>query len=253
MSAQKLEAGSGMNWITGAVQLVLGNPVVFLVMGLIVAAIQIVPILGSLVILVIGPALYGGIAYAAREQDQDRTPEIGQLFRAFSESGKAGPMIMLCLPTVAGAILLFVLLIVFVGGALLGGGLSSMNSGSSTALIGALGGSALILIPLALAIGLAVYALQFFAIPRVMFDGVEPIAAMKQSLADCLANLGAYLIFVVVLMVVAVVLTVILSVLGILGGLLVGTILTPMVGCGLYLAWKQAYGSILLPAEAPVA
>ena len=253
MSAQKLEAGSGMNWITGAIQLVLGNPVVFLVMGLIVAAIQIVPILGSLAILVIGPALYGGVVYAAREQDQGRTPEIGQLFRAFSESGKAGPMIMLCLPTIAGAILLFVLLIVFVGGALLGGGLSSIGSDSSTALLGALGGSALILVPLAIAIGLAVYALQFFAISRVMFEGAEPIAAMKQSFSDCLANLGAYLIFVVVLMVAFVVMSLILSVLGILGGLLVGTIVTPVTGCGLYQAWKQAYGSNLLQVDAPVA
>mgnify|MGYP006347756617 CR=1 FL=1 len=44
-----------------------------------------------------------------------------------------------------------------------------------------------------------------------------------------------------------------LSVLGILGGLLVGTIVTPVTGCGLYQAWKQAYGSNLLQVDAPVA
>lgn len=251
MSAQKIEAGSGLNWITGSIQLILKNPVVFLVMGLIVAAIGMVPVLGGLVIIVIGPALYGGIAYAAREQESDRTAEIGQLFRAFSESGKAGPMIMLCLPSIAGAVLLFVLLMIVVGGALLGGGLSALSSGSTEALIGSLGGGALILIPLALAIALTVYALQFFAIPRVMLEGAEPMAAMKQSFSDCLGNPGAYLIFVALLMVVAIVLGLVLSVLGFIGGLLVSTLLTPIIGCGLYLAWRQVYAGSEVEADAP--
>jgi uncharacterized membrane protein len=241
MSTQKIEAGSGLNWITGAVQLILKNPAVFLVMGLIVAAIGLVPILGGLVMIVIGPALYGGIVYAAHEQESGRTTEIGQLFRAFSEQGKSGPMIMLCLPSIAGAVLLFVLLMIVVGGALLGGGLSALSSGSAEALLGALGGGALILIPLALAIALVVYALQFFAIPRVMLEDAEPMAAMKQSFLDCLGNPGAYLVFVVLLMVVAVVLSLILGILGFIGGLLVSTLITPVIGCGLYLAWRQIH------------
>lgn len=242
MGARKIQAGSGIEWIGGAFQLILQNPVAFLVMGLIVAAIGIVPLLGGLVTIVLGPALYGGIVHAAREQDQGRNADIGQLFRAFSEPGKIGPMIMLCLPSIAGAVLLFVLLIIFVGGALLGGGLSALGSGSSSAILGALGGSALVLVPLVLAIALAIYALQFFAIPRVMLEGVDPMAAMKQSFSDCLANAGAFLVFVGVLMVGVIVLGVVLAVLGFLGSLLVFTVLAPVVGCGLYLAWRQAYG-----------
>ena len=146
-------------------------------MGLIVAAIGIVPLLGGLVTVILGPALYGGIVLCrAREQEQGRNAEIPQLFRAFSEPGKLGPMIMLCLPSIAGAVLIFVLLIIFLGGALLGGGFSAASSGSPGAIIGALGGGALILIPLMLAVALAVYALQFFAIPRVMLEGAEPMA-----------------------------------------------------------------------------
>ncbi|HMM68535.1 MAG TPA: BPSS1780 family membrane protein [Dokdonella sp.] len=251
MSARKIPAGSGIEWIGGAFQQILGNPVVFLVMGLIVAAIGIVPLLGGLVTIVLGPALYGGIVYAAREQDEGRNADIGQLFRAFSEPGKIGPMIMLCLPSIAGAVLLFVLLVIFVGGALLGGGLSSLSSGSSAALLGALGGSALLLIPFMLAIALAIYALQFFAIPRVMLEGVEPMAAMKQSFSDCLANAGAFLVFIVVLMVGVVVLSVVLAVLGFLGSLLVFTLVAPLAGCGLYLAWKQAYGGAVSADPAP--
>lgn len=251
MSAQKIEAGSGLNWITGAIQLILKNPGAFLVMGLIVAAIGFFPILGGLAMVVIGPALYGGIVYAAHEQESGRTAEIGQLFRAFGESGKSGPMIMLCLPSIAGAVLLFVLLMVVVGGALLGGGFSALSSGSADALLATLGGSALILIPMGLTIVLVVYALQFFAIPRVMLDGAEPMAAMKQSFSDCLSNLGAYLVFVVLLMVVAIVLKMVLAVLGFFGGLIVSTLLSPIVGCGLYLAWRQVYPEFAVGSESP--
>lgn len=250
MSEQKTEAGSGLNWITGAIQLVLKNPGVFLVMGLIVAAIGIVPILGGLVMIVIGPALYGGIVFAAREQESARTTEIGHLFRAFNEPGKSGSMIMLCLPSIAGAVLLFVLLMIVVGGALLGGGLSVLRGGGSAeSLLTALGGGALVLIPIALAIALIVYALQFFAIPRVMLEGAEPIAAMKQSFLDCIGSLWAFLVFVAVLMGAAIVLSLTLGLLGFVGDLLVTALLTPVIGCGLYLAWRQVSPRSAVPAD----
>ena len=250
MNAKSVSAGSGIEWISGAFQRILRNPAAFLVMGLIVAAIGIVPLLGGLVTVILGPALYGGIVYAAHEQEQGRNAEIPQLFRAFNEPGKLGPMIMLCLPSIAGAVLIFVLLIIFLGGALLGGGLSSVSSGSPAAIVGALGAGALVLVPLMIAVALAVYALQFFAIPRVMLEGAEPMAAMKQSFRDCLANIGAYLVFVGVLMLGFIVLAVVLSVLSFLGSLLVSTVLVPTVACGLYLAWQQV-GAGAAAAEPP--
>ena len=109
---------------------------------------------------------------------------------------------------------------------------------------------ALILVPLMIAVALAVYALQFFAIPRVMLEGAEPMAAMKQSFRDCLANIGAYLVFVGVLMLGFIVLAVVLSVLSFLGSLLVSTVLVPTVACGLYLAWQQV-GAGAAAAEPP--
>ena len=57
------------------------------------------------------------------------------------------------------------------------------------------------MILIAVALMFVIYALQFFAVPRVMLDGVEPFAAMKESLNACLANVGAFIVFGVVLMV----------------------------------------------------
>ena len=76
------------------------------------------------------------------------------------------------------------------------------------------------------------------------------MAAMKQSFRDCLANIGAYLVFVGVLMLGFIVLAVVLSVLSFLGSLLVSTVLVPTAACGLYLACQQV-GAGAAAAEPP--
>ncbi len=135
------------------------------------------------------------------------------------------------------------LAIVFVGGALLGGGETILANGSSTALLAGLGGGLLVFLPLALLVGLVVYALQFFSIPRVMLDGAEPFEAMKESLRICRENIGAYLLFVVGVLIIAIVLSVVLMWLGFIGALLVSTVLSPLVGVGLYLAWDDVFAA----------
>lgn len=251
MSFGKVEAGSGLRWLSDAIGLVFGNPAVFLVMGLIMAAINFVPILGGLVLTILGPALLGGIVYAAREQSHGGKPEIMQLFRAFQEPGKIGPMLLLCLPSIVGGCVLLICGFVFGLGALLSGGLSAAN-GSSVGL-GALGGGVLVLGLIAIVMTFAIYALQFFAVPRVMLEGAEPFAAMKESLGACLANIGAFLLFGIVLFLVFCVLAIVLMFIPILGWIALIAVATPVFACGEYLAWKQVYSDAAdrVPPAAP--
>lgn len=249
MSFRKVEAASGMNWLSGAVGIVSRNPVEFLVMGLIVAAINLVPVLGGLFLALCGPALAGGIAYAAREQDQGRRPEIMHLFRAFQEPGRIAPMLMLCLPSLVGGFVILVFGFVFGLSALIGGGLGAAASdGSGAPWLAALGGGFLAFGLVAVAVLVAVYALQFFAIPRVMLDHAEPWEAMKDSLSACLANLGAFVLYAVVVLVVAGVLFVVLAIIPVLGWLALFTALAAVTACAQYLAYREVYGG---PAETP--
>jgi len=240
MSFGKVDAGSGMTWLTDAVNLVLKNPAAFLVMGLILAVINFIPILGGLALTIFGPALIGGLVFAAREESEGRKAEIAHLFRAFQEPGKLGPMLLLCLPAIVGGAVLLVLVFVFGVGALLGGGLSAA-SGSEFGW-GAFGGGVVVLVVLAVAIGFLIYALQFFAVPRVMLEGAEPFAAMKESLSACIANIGAFLLFGIVLVVAFVVLGVVLAFIPILGWLALMTAGSAVFGCAEYFAWRQVYG-----------
>lgn len=238
MSFAKVEAGKGVTWLTEAVRLVMANPVAFLVMGLIVAVINLVPFLGGLALMILGPALLGGIVHAAREEAEGRKAEISHLFRAFQEPGRIGPMLLLCLPTIAGAVLLLICMFVFGLGALLGGLSGAADSATG---LGALGGGLVVVVLVGIALTFLIYALQFFAVPRVMLDGVEPFAAMKESLNACLANIGAFLVFCVVLGVAFFVLAIVLMIIPFLGWLALTMAATVVFACGEYLAWREVF------------
>src|SRR5688572_14934560 len=120
MSYRTVEAGRGVAWMTEAIQLVMKAPAVFLVQALIVAVISVIPVLGQLAMLVLGPALLAGMVWSMREADQGREPQIPQLFEGFTREGRIGGLIALCLPAIAGGLAFLVLGVVFFGGALLG-------------------------------------------------------------------------------------------------------------------------------------
>ena len=202
MSHRKVEASRGIEWIRGAAELLLKNPAPFAMMGLVLAVIGFVPLLGALAILILGPTLYGGLVYAAARQERGEPIEVGNLFEAFRQEGKVGRMVMLCLPNVALLLVVVVLAVVaLVGFGLAAAFASAANSGelpSMEVLLGSVGIGglmmfALILIPLALAVA----ALLFLSVSRVMLQDIEPFAAMKQSFKACLDNFGAFLIAVI--------------------------------------------------------
>lgn len=240
MSFHQVPAGSGLQWLTDAVQLILKNPAPFALMGLVVGVISMVPFLGGLALLLLGPALYGGIMYAAQEQAAGRSADFAHLFQAFREEGRIGKMLMLCLPGVAALVLIGILAVFFVGGALLGAaGASAANASNLAAAMFGVGG--LVFLVLAIAIGFVSYALTLFATPQVMLTGADPIAAMKESLQACIANIGAVLVFVVVMGVAWVVLALVLSVVPLVGQLLLVIAVVPIAAVACFMAWQQVY------------
>jgi hypothetical protein len=238
MAFQKVPAGNGLQWITEAVNLIMKNPAPFLLMGLVIAVIGMIPILGGLALLVLGPALYGGIMYAANEQQAGRKADFQHLFEAFKQEGKLMKMIVLCLPSVAAGVLIVVLVFMLVGGVMMSGG---MSSSPEAAVMAALAASSVILLPVLIFVGLAVFALTFFATPRVMLDGAEPMDAMKDSVRAVLANIGPALVYCIVMIVAAGLALVILTFIPIIGPLLWTVVLVPVMSVAGYIALRQVY------------
>lgn len=242
MNIRRVDAGQGIAWLTEAVQLLLRNPAPFALMGLVIGAIMMVPVAGSLAMAIAGPALYGGIVLAAREQHAGRSADFAQLFAAFQQPGKAGPMLTLCLPGVVAGLLILVLGVIFIGGALLAAGVSAATDSQALAGV-SLGAGGLMFLVLAVAIGLAAWSLLLFAIPRVMLDGAEPLAAMQESARACLANWAAVLVFLVVVFVAALLVGVLLGWIPLLGQLAFTIVAVPVVSSALFFASRDVFGS----------
>lgn len=241
MNIRRVDAGQGIAWLTEAVQLLQKNPAPFALMGLVIGAILMVPLIGSVAMAIAGPALYGGIMVAAREQAAGRSADFPQLFTAFQQPGKAGPMLILCLPGIAAGLLIIVLGVIFLGSALLAAGVSAAADADALAGV-SLGAGGLVFALLAILAGITAYALVFFATPRVMLDGIEPITAMKESLQACLDNWAAILILVVVLLVTVMVASLLLGWIPLLGHLVISVVVIPVVCTATFIASREVFG-----------
>jgi uncharacterized membrane protein len=245
MTARAVPAGNGVQWLTSAAQLVFKNPAAFLLMGLIIGILSIIPLVNLLTIIAM-PALYAGVIYAARKEDSGQPASVGDLFQGFQQPGKIGPLLMLCLPTIALFVVMLILTFVLAGGfiAALAGG-----QGSS-AVMGAGFGAIILLFLLYLVGAIFVGLLMFFSIARVMFDGVDAFSAMKESLSASIKNIGAVLIAGVIIFGAAFVLMII-PILGPIAFLIIGM---PIVIVTFYCAYKDVFGleqSMSSPLQAP--
>ena len=253
MSYKSVDAGRGVVWLGNAFALLMKNPAVLLVMALILAVFQAIPVL-NFALVFIGPALFGGYLYAMREQDQDRPAEIAQLFAAFQIPGKIGNMLLLCVPGLVVSVVCSLLVFVFISGAVLGAALGS-GSGNSMGLMAGVGLGGLIAALIILGFVLALYAVLFFAVPRVMFDEVEPFTAMTESVSACLANLGAMLLVGVAVLFAGMVSFLILGFLGMIGLVLWGVAFWAMAAAVSYVSYKDVFGvrdmNVLTPPPPP--
>ncbi|MCB1561504.1 MAG: hypothetical protein KDI75_10500 [Xanthomonadales bacterium] len=265
MSESNTDAGSGVTWLSQGLQLFLKNPVPFAVMGLILGVIGMVPLLGGLVMMILGPALYAGMMSGYRAEAGGGKAEIGNLFAAFQQEGKVVKLLPLCLPGIAAAIVIGI-----VAGVLLIGAVATAAGGSVAASqmsspegvmammsgVGIIGG--LIALVVFIAVALVAWALLFTAIPRVMFDGVEPFTAMKESFGTVKSNLFAFIGFALVAMigyaVVAFVLNLLLGwswITSFLPPLLMAAGFTPVIVGGLYSAYRQLFGGAAVAEALP--
>ncbi len=261
-------AARGMQWLKAAIGMVDRNPRGLLMVSLAFIIIgQLPSLFGSLqqlaellmfVVLMIGPALAGGLMHAIAEAEAGRPVSLGQLFEAFRRPGRLLPMLVLGMLTV-----LALLLLVFAAEKVLGPDniallvkIGSQQLQPDEATMEQLAQPLLRFLMLATVIAFVLFTGLFFAVPRVLFDGRPPLAAFLESFAACAANvlpLTVYGLAFVALMFVAVLVFAVLSLLlGLLGklGAALGfvlylawlTLVVLVSTSGNYLAWRDVFG-----------
>ncbi|HET8897775.1 MAG TPA: hypothetical protein VFN09_03200 [Rhodanobacteraceae bacterium] len=246
MSMNSVPASAGIDWLVGAASLAKRWPLVFPVMGLIIALIGLIPFLGGLVTLILGPALIGGTVAAAHTANRGGAPSAGQLFQGFQQSDRVGALVALCIPTVVALLVAAALVFVFAIGAFISGALANAQAllDNPQAIWAAFGGGLLLLIPLLVALLLAAYAFTYFAIPRCMLGSIEAFPAMGESWRAARANAGAFAVSCIVLLVGSWVLLYVLSLLhlGRIGDLLTSAAVYTVLGPMLYFGTRAVFG-----------
>lgn len=241
----KMGASRGWHWVGQALSLARRWPTVFPLMGLIVGGIALIPWIGGMVLLFLGPSLIAGTILAAQRADAGHQPAVGDLFARFRDGERLGPTLTLCLPTVAGQ---------FVGG--LVGGIALLSAMRSHGIdihdlesdpqkfVSALGPSLLGWGALAMVIMLVAYAFLFTSIARVALDKQEAMPSMGESARQAARHPAAWLVMMLTLLLCMFVPACIglLVRLPLLASLLVYTVLYTVLGPTLYFAWRDLFG-----------
>ncbi len=195
---RRLDAERGLGWISDAWSLFsarAGLWVLLAVVGLgILLLAGVVPLLGTLLSPFVSALVAGGFMLVAEKQRSRQSPEVSDFFAILSHSGFKPLMVLTLLYLalyVAAALLLVPVFAVTGGtatvfGAILGGEEAALAAGLGSLLLGVL---------VFLLLALPILAMYWFAVPLVLFDGVEPWRAMKASLRATLVNMIPLLVY----------------------------------------------------------
>jgi len=228
-------AADGWHWIRDAFGLVGAKPGFwigsFLLIFVLLMAVSLVPFIGQLVTMFVGPFLIAGFVHAARRQAHGDDPEFGDLMIGVRDH--AGTLLAVALIYLAGT--LIILLVVF--------GVVFATMGTDFVL----GGGELdpevvtkswpmflLAWLLAMALILPLLMAYWFAPALVVFDGLGAVDAMKSSFFGCLRNILPFLIYGLALIPIM-----LIAALPLLLGFLV---VMPMLLASYFTAWRSVFG-----------
>lgn len=193
-------AGHGWDWITQGFALFrqsgwawVGAVLLFMLINIFLG---LVPFIGELFNVLIGPVLLGGFMYGARMQQRGRRFEVADMFQGFRD--RFGPLVTLGALYLGFVIAIMVTVGVVIGiGVAISGGpdLATLDQQDPAVLFAAIGPLLIIAVPLLLLLLIPLAMAYWFAPALVMLDGMPPLAAMQLSLQACLRNILPFLVY----------------------------------------------------------
>jgi uncharacterized membrane protein len=182
-------AGRGWSWFAEGWGLFKQSPLIwivnFLVFMFILIAIELVPLIGGIVGMLLAPVLGAGIMIGARAVHQGEALEVGHLFAGFRD--RTGQLAVVGVLYLLGTSLIVLAVLLLVGVGVFGG----MARGS----LEALGAGVLLGILVAAALSIPLVMAYWFAPALVALNGYAPLDAMKTSFSACLKNVVPFLVY----------------------------------------------------------
>jgi uncharacterized membrane protein len=183
----------------------------------------IIPFIGSLALMVLGPVFAGGVMLGCKALDEGRELEIGHLFAGFKD--KFGTLATVGAIYLAAQVVIMLVVMLITGASLFT--LSSGGASAGTAMGIVL--SILVMMALMIPVAMAVW----LAPALVVLNDRSAVEAMKESFAGCLKNIVPFLLYGVVLFVASLVAAIPLF----LGWLVLG----PVFAGSIYASYRDIY------------
>lgn len=194
-----LSAGHGWAWITQAWALFKQQPRIWslavALVYLVTIALSMVPAIGSLATMILGPVFAGGLMLGAQTQQRTGTLTVVAGFDGFSRHG--GQLALVGLLYLLGLVLVFVAagLVAVTAGGLSAGSLEALNAGDPEVVAAAMGPGILSLVLVATLFFVPLLMAYWFAPPLVALDGLSALDAMRMSFVGCLKNILPFLAY----------------------------------------------------------
>ncbi|UCH52186.1 MAG: DUF2189 domain-containing protein [Pseudomonadota bacterium] len=233
MKAKAVTVADAVGWFAGGWRIFIRHPALWIVLGLIflvtAVVLSLVPFLGGTALTLLSPVLTAGFLHAAREVDQGRPLQATHVFQGFKAKDKLTRLLALGGIAVLIWVVVFLALIVFIGGPMMRAMQDDMPAHAASIDAGTFIGLSLVVVVLTLAMMALLYAT-----PLVMFRGIAVGKAMRSSFVACARNWLPLLVFGVLYGAVAV----LASMPFMLGWL----VLLPVTVAMLYRSYSQMYG-----------
>jgi hypothetical protein len=264
MANAHIPALEALNWIRSGFERVRGEPARWLGMTLvyliIALALKYIPFLGTFLLVLLTPIMFGGALLALRSASVKAPADAAgwaraltldgarELFQAFRREDHTFAIVIVCIVTLGLCIMVNIPELLITGGSIISGlqGANIAGSVQPTTLIG-------------LAIVTALYLLLamalFFLIPLTLFGERQPIPAVAESFHAVKQNAGAVALFVAPFLVLNLLIIVMFGVSRPLGYLLLltaGLCAIPVFVAGLHESYRTVFEAIAPAAAAPL-
>jgi hypothetical protein len=219
-------AGHGWQWIKGAWARFRAQPWpwaagVVLIYGINVL-LTLVPVIGGLASVVLGPVFLGGLLLGARAQERTGRFRAASAFDGFSANG--GQLALVGVLYFIGIIAVFFVaaMLVMAGGLLSTGAMEALTANDPEALAAVAGPGLVLMLLLIMLLIVPVIMGYWFAPALVALEGMPALQAMITSFRACLMNIMPFLVYGLALLLLMVGLGLVFAILGGVVGALAG-------------------------------
>lgn len=265
---RKVPFNAGAEWLLAGFGLLRKAPLALGLLGVIWGALSMLAAMSgqlwlTFIVAVLGPILFGGLIYAAREVEQGRSAQPVHLAQGVRE-GKLPRLLAMLLPQIAALAILVMLLLAMFGPEQLqqmANVMQQLQENPDPALVESLPTDRMFgWLLLAMVVGVVVGFFTFIAIPDVMFTDRGAFAAMGASFRACVRNLPAVLLLIVLMFIAVIAISIGVNILTALIGFAIGqaaalfvgqllmmAVLMPVMAGTIYHAWRQMLGDAPAP------